>query len=455
MTISVQHSLTLLADDVQVGTLQYEPTRDRWTLSYQPSWSQSPNAFPLSPALPLKVPATGYAPGAVKRFVENLLPEGRALDISATTFNVSKTNIFGLIHALGIETTGALRFWPSDAALPNTTKNAIQREVSLAELDQRLGQRAHLPFVIWDGKPRMSVAGYQDKLLIYLDAPLTNSSRMYLVEPPLASTHILKPQPLGDETPHLVINEHYCMTLAQRMGLPVAPVSILRTPTSPVLVVTRFDRLVVATPDGIAVRRLHVIDAVQAADMPVSYKYERNIGHGDMVSHIRDGVSFEVLFARVGQTINKAAARLHMLRWALFQFLIGNSDAHGKNYSFFVQSQGLEPAPWYDLVSVVQYPKLSHEMAMAFGDVFVLDDIKSFAMADFANRCGINRAVLNREAKRLAKLVQKHAKDVAASPSYLEDERVFAEKIGAFVVAQSARLVHEASEAVRIKNEFL
>ena len=120
-----------------------------------------------------------------------------------------------------------------------------------------------------------------------------------------------------------------------------------------------------------------------------------------------------------------------------------------------MQSQGLEPAPWYDLVSVVQYPGVNHELAMAFGDVFVLDDVKSFALADFAQRCGVDCGVLNREAKRLAKLVHKHAKDVAMSSDYLEEERAFAVQISEFVEEQAVRLEQEASAARRIKAEFL
>lgn len=449
----MSHSLDLHANGRLVGTLYYAPAHDQWTLIYEPTWIRWPDAFPLSPALPFESPS-GYAPGAVKRFVENLLPEGRALDISATTYNLSKTNIFGLIHALGVETSGAFRFWPSGYPLPNSAALSPLREVSPAELDERLAQRAQIPFVMWDGKPRISVAGYQDKLLVYLDAPLNAGGRMFLAEPPLASTHILKPQPLDPSMPHLVVNEHYCMTLALRMGLPVAQTSLLRA-SCPVLVVTRFDRLEITTPDGPVVERLHVIDACQACDLPVSFKYERNIGSGEMVRNIRDGVSFEMLFARVQQTVNKAAARLHMLRWALFQFLIGNSDAHGKNYSFFVQNAGLEPAPWYDLVSVVQYPNVNHEMAMAYGDVFAHEEVKSFALADFAQRCGVDRGVLKREAARMAKLVQKHAMTLAQSEDYREDERAFVQQIARFVVAQASRLEREAALAARIRDEFL
>jgi serine/threonine-protein kinase HipA len=418
------------------------------------AWCQSASAYPLSPSLPFAPPAGGYAPGAVKRFVENLLPEGRALDISASTYNVSKTNIFGLIHALGVETSGAFRFWPLNAPLPSTPSGNALREVTLTELDARLASREQVPFVIWDSKVRMSIAGYQDKLLVYIDRPDQEGGRMFLVEPPLASTHILKPQPDRQDMPHLVVNEHFCMTLAQRMDLPVAEVSILRTPR-PVLIVKRFDREVVDSAQGPTVLRLHVIDACQASDLPVSFKYERNIGNGEMVRHIREGVSFEMLFARVEQTINKAAARLTMLRWALFQFIIGNSDAHGKNFSFFVHGQGLDPAPWYDLVSVVQYPSVSHELAMAYGDAFTLQEVKSFALADFAMRCGISRAVLRREASRMEKLVTRHAKELTNSDAYVGEECAFVARLNEFVLAQAALLKTLSVQAGQIKDEFL
>src|SRR5690606_24697320 len=195
-------------------------------------------------------------------------------------------------------------------------------------------------------------------------------------------------------------------SLAHRMKLPVAEVSIYRTPR-PVLVVRRFDREVVQSDEGqpgVQVRRLHIIDACQASDLPATYKYERNLGSGEHVRNIREGVSFEELFGRVERTANKAAARLTLLRWALFQFLIGNCDAHGKNFSFFVRREGLEPAPWYDLVSVVQYPGIDHELAMAWGDAFQLDEVTAFQLADFAKRCGIDRRLLQREATRLARL---------------------------------------------------
>jgi serine/threonine-protein kinase HipA len=427
---------------------------DRWSLDYEDNWVNTAEAFPLSPALPFEPPAGGYAAGAVKRFVENLLPEGRALDITATTYRVSKSNIFALINALGTETTGAFRFWRPDEA-PPVIAAAPPREVTREELDRRLTDREAIPLAVWDGKVRMSIAGVQDKLMVYLDRPLDEGGRLYLVEPPLASTHILKPEPGRPVAPHLVVNEHFCMSLARRMGLPVAEVGIYRTPR-PVLVVGRFDRVVVHGAEGPAVHRLHIIDACQASDLPATYKYERNFGGGKQVRNIREGVSFEVLFDRVEQTVNKAAARLTMLRWALFQFLIGNSDAHGKNFSFFVRRQGLEPAPWYGLVSVLQYSDIDHELAMAFGDAFSLEEVGAFQLADFAKRCNVDRRLLKREATRLAKLATEHAPGQALADNYVDpDERAFANQLRDFIVGQAATLAQLAGEAAKMKDEFL
>ena len=451
------HALALWANGQKVATLGYAPLDDRWSLDYDPAWVIAPEAFPLSPVLPLTPAAAGYPAGAVKRFVENLLPEGRALDITATSYRVSKSNIFALISALGTETTGAFRFWRSDE-LPPTIAATPLREVTRKELDDRLAGRDEMPLAVWDGKVRMSIAGVQDKLMVYLDRPLGDGGQLFLAEPPLASTHILKPEPGRQATPHLVINEHYCMSLAGRMGLPVAQVGIYRTPR-PVLVVGRFDRVVREGPQGGAgptVQRLHVIDACQACDLPAAYKYERNFGSGEHVRNIREGVSFEALFDRVEQTVNKAAARLALLRWALFQFLIGNSDAHGKNFSFFVHREGLAPAPWYDLISVVQYPAIDHELAMAWGDAFKLADVGAFQLADFARRCGVDKRLLQREATRLAKLAMEQAQTQALADDYVDDgERAFAGRLRDFVLAQATRLTKLAGEAVKIRDEFL
>ena len=447
-------ALDILADDVAVARIGHDPLADDWSLVYADTWIADPRSFPLSPPLPLRT-ARGHEARSIKRFIEHLLPEGRALDDAVAANGLARSNVFGLIRALGFETAGVLRFCDATGEVPASARVDTLREVTIAELDARIADQA-TPLTVWDGKVRMSVAGVQDKLPVYLDAPLAQGGRMFLVDGPrLASTHLLKPDIGQPRLPHLAVNEHFCMTLARRMGLPAAEVGLLRTPR-PVLVVHRFDRVAHGEGDMRRVDRRHIVDACQACDVPVSFKYERNLGNGDAVRDIRDGVSFARLFALSELAANKVVTKRTMLQWALFQFLIGNSDAHGKNFSFFVHPGGyLETTPWYDLVSVVQYAHFDTELAMAYGEAFTLADVTPFALADFAVRCGIDRKLMRREALRLATLAATGAAELARAPEYLDDEREFVSRLAAFVDAQAARLAHLASEAATISTDFL
>jgi serine/threonine-protein kinase HipA len=433
-----------------VAVISYSPTEEQWSLRYSADWRSDPEAFPLSPALSLE---QDISSSAIRRFLENLLPEGHALDIVASSQGIAKSNIFALIRALGSETTGAFRCLPAGVDGTAEQPGSELRAISVAELDQRIADRDRRPLIEWDGKIRMSVAGYQDKLPVYADGQPEDGASMFLPDFPLASTHILKPQPADERLPHMVANEHFCMTLAYALGLPVARVAILRTPR-PVLVVTRFDRAL-SHGDGIQVERKHIIDACQANDLPVSYKYERNIGSAGDAAHYREGMSLPKLFDVLRHVNRKAIDRLNMLRWTLFQLVIGNSDAHGKNFSFFVDRSGLQAAPWYDLVSVVQYPQLSHELAMAFGDEFHADQVKGFALADFAQRCGIDRQLMLRESRRLRDGVRKHALALANSAPYDDAERSMTVAIAAFALAQAERLCDSALEAIAIPADML
>lgn len=456
--------LSVWANSDHVGDITHDARQDTWGLTYAAQWCRRPDSFPLCPNLPMPGPGDDelrqYQPGAIKRFLENLLPEGHALDAVAASQRVSRNNIFGLIRIIGAEATGAFRFLSPDDARPEGHRGTPPRRVTLAELHERIASREHRPLLEWDGKIRMSVAGLQDKLPVYLHGNLHEAGNtvLFLPDYPLASTHILKPQPPQIE--HMVVNEHYCMTLAKAMGLPAAEVQILRTP-EPVLAVTRFDRKLASEKAlGIAsehlptderlrpVDRLHIIDACQAYDLPVSFKYERNFGSGRDVAHIRDGMSLPRLF-KLARTaaISPALAKRELLQWALFQLLIGNYDAHGKNFSFHMLPAGLQPAPWYDLVSVAQYPAFANELAMAFGDAFALDDISGMELAQFAVACGIEPRYLAREAARLCKSAKKSAQAVLDHMAYLPEERRFVQQIADFVVRQADWLTNVAELA--------
>jgi serine/threonine-protein kinase HipA len=127
--------------------------------------------------------------------------------------------------------------------------------------------------------------------------------------------------------------------------------------------------------------------------------------------------------------------------------LIGNYDAHGKNFSFFVTPAGLQPAAWYDLVSVAQYPAFTNEFAMAYGDAFTLNDLSGMELAQFAVACDIDQHYLAREATRLCKLARKTAQAVLDDMAYPPEERQFVQQIVGFVDRQADWLTRVAELA--------
>ncbi|WP_118183665.1 HipA domain-containing protein [Paraburkholderia phosphatilytica] len=453
------HLLHVATQAGTVGQLAFESRDDQYSFRYDDAWRAKDGAFALSPHIPLAGSEPGR--GVVHRFLANLLPEGRALDVASIVYQMSKDNTFGLVRMLGKEPVGALSFRAANDDAATASNNAgiddepERRVITNEELSERIRERDTIPFPVWDRKVRMSVAGYQDKLQV-----LVEGDRISLADgAALSSTHILKPESRNANTPHMVANEHYCMTLAARIGLPVAAVTIRRIP-EPILLIERFDREAsIDKADGVtvrAVRRLHIIDGCQALDLPVSFKYERNFGHTRDVRHIREGVSFEKLFSLDPHLALPAAARQWMLRWALFQLFIGNSDAHGKNLSFFVRNSGLAPAPFYDLVSVNAYGEnVEQEMALGYGDAFRLEEVTPLELADFANRARVPGAVIARELARMARAVQGTASELAESDIYEGDERDLVQHIAAFIGTQAARLAQIAPGITKVDRALI
>lgn len=329
---------------------------------------------------------------AFRIFFENLLPEGRALDDAAATCKVSKSNSIGLLRTLGRETTGAIELRTPDfsEALEST-----RRPVSREDLSERIRDRPGVRFTVWDGRVRLSIAGFQDKLAVFED-----DGKWYLVDgSKLASTHLLKPEPVERPLAGLTTNERFCMRLADAVGLKVAPTRLEHVP-EPVLVVERFDR----RRDDERVTRLHCIDGCQALGLPAAWKVERVYGDGRDVRANRIGANLPALFAVIDQhAAFPAAERLALLRWVVFQALIGNIDAHAKNLSFFVGPEGLRLAPAYDLTCGLLYGDHSKQLAMAVGDEFDPQALRALDWALFASQCALSPRFVARELKTLAR----------------------------------------------------
>lgn len=420
-------------DGQQVGVLSFDAEADLYSLVYCDAWLNHELRYPLSLALHFDSPKSP----AIKRYLENLLPEGSGLDAIAQSNHLSRSNVFGLIRAVGQESAGAMMLTPLGAmAAPSRLKH---RRIDDLELMSRIASRNWVPFSVWDGKVRLSIAGFQDKIAVFID-----EGDAYLVEHPLASTHILKPLPQSSNLATVVANEHFCMRLAGLVGVGSAETRIKRVP-APVLVVERFDRRFDAS--RALVERLHVIDACQLLDIPPAYKYERNLGDGKDVANIREGASLKRIFAMSDFAEHPFDFKRKLLRWVILQYLIGNADAHAKNLSFHVLPGGkLRLALTYDLVSTVIYNGLDESLAMSIGDAFKFKDIGAYQWALFAYECGIPVKFLVTELRRMLVSASRQIDAEIIDPTLLTHaESIDIRKIKDFIGGQIAQLQRDVT----------
>lgn len=326
--MSPARSLAVFLGGERAGTLADQG--DVWRFDYEAAWAASARGVDLAPTLPRT--RLAHLDGATRRtvqwFFDNLLPEESQREAITREAQLRGDDTFGLLAYLGAESAGSLVLLPEGEAPQDA---AGLRPLEPAALMARINALPRSSLSAAAPK-RMSAAGAQHKLLVvYRDGLLSEPVGN---EP---STHLLKPDHPGDDYPATVINEFVVMRLAQGVGLSVPPVTRLHVP-APVYLVERFDRH--RGPDG-RTQRLHVVDGCQALGVSRHDKYR--------------AANLAALQALIGLCRNKAAARLHLFRWLLFNVLIGNHDNHLKNLSFFVTRGGLDLAPAYDLLSTAAY----------------------------------------------------------------------------------------------------
>ena len=296
---------------------------------YTPDWLANPKGFALSPHIPLSAQPLldGASQRPVQWYFDNLLPEEDQRVLLAKDARLDAADAFGLLAWYGAESAGSVTLLPPEAA-PQTIE--LLRPLPDDALQARIRQLPKSPLTHAAIK-RMSLAGAQHKLAVVLEDGA-------LFEPAGAtpSTHILKPDHPDADYPHSVINEWFVMRLARRLGLDVPEVHRRYVP-SPVYLIDRFDR--VAGAQGW--QRRHAIDACQLLGLDRSFKYTQG--------------SMDSLAALANACRSPAVARSRLFGWLVFNVLVGNSDAHLKNLSFLVSHEGVQLAPFYDLLSVATY----------------------------------------------------------------------------------------------------
>ena len=402
---------------------------DDLELIYTDDWKQE--GFPLSPCLPLKGVIDKKD---VKNFVLNLLPEGNGLEELSKLFHISKANAFALLNAIGKETSGALSF-----GMVESIETSF-REISKEELQERIRERKKIPITIWDGKVRLSLAGVQEKLPIAII-----DGKFGFGEGKLASTHILK---FDTSDTHLVLNEAISLHLAHKAGLAVNKAKIELFDHEPVLVVERFDRKILPTHQE--VKKLHVIDGCQLLSLSPSYKYERNFGSARDVQHIRQGASFHQLIQHESKLDIPLLYKKALLDWSLVNLCLGNSDAHGKNISFFVNKSTLTLAPFYDIVNVKLYTTYDQDLAMAIGDEFDIETLKPYDLAMHCNTLNIKQQQLALSFKTISTRIRKEFENKDALTNVKEINTAFYEMYTHDVITRMERLSNVVDEFKKI-----
>ena len=85
----------------------------------------------------------------------------------------------------------------------------------------------------------------------------------------------------------------------------------------------------------------------------------------------------------------------------IFNYLIGNNDAHGKNFSVMHKENGdIELAPAYDILCSSVYGELTQKMAMKIGNHYEADKILPRHFEQFANEVQISYTGLKKIIKK-------------------------------------------------------
>ena len=390
------YSINAYFGEIQIGELKQDPHTGLLNFQYSTQWQKA--GFNLSPALQINQQCK---PTSVYNYIDNQLPEGEARKLLALDLGVSEKQLFAQIKAIGRDLAGAITF----ATQNHIFDTPIFRPISEQEMVERLNNKEQYGLLYWDEKPRLSVAGVQDKLNVFVNS----EGEIGLADGRLCSTHILKFE--RKNTPNLVLNEYICMKLSKAIGLPTAEVRFLKFANHPALLVTRFDRKYDAKQQR--VYRRHIIDGCQALDLPRDNKYERNLGDGRDVKHIRDGASLEKLF-NLCRNSNQPIKNMHwLINWQLFNLIINNYDSHGKNVSFYYGKNEFEFTPSYDLVNVAMFDEFKHVLAMGMGEEFEPSCINAYQLADFAEVCQIDKKLITRLLKKQLKAVKQALTDRA------------------------------------------
>lgn len=363
----------------QAGTLFL--IEGRLNFRYATEWLSRPDAIPLSCSLPLQ--AEPFDDNQTRPFFAGLLPEGQLRRLIAQQFQVSNQNDFAMLDHIGGECAGAVTILKPGHSLFSLEQNNDVQWLTEKEIVDILDELPHRPMLAGKDDLRLSLAGAQDKLPVVFDG-----TRVGLPRNGALSSHILKPAIA--ELEDTVTNEAFCLALAEAMQLKPAKSQVCSVLGRQFLLVERYDRVV--DKQGLR-HRLHQEDFCQALGVVPEMKYQ-NEGGPDLVQ------CFD-LVRRV--TRPSAPQILRMLDYVIFNALIGNHDAHAKNFSLLYTNRTPVLAPLYDALSTAVYPTLTSKMAMKIGSKYKFSEIQARHWDQFTEAAGLGKAQVRKRILTIAK----------------------------------------------------
>jgi len=416
------HELEVWLFARRVGTLTL--VDGRLSFCYVPAWLSQSGAVALSASLPLQ--AEPFDDRKARPFFAGLLPEGHLRRLIAQQFQVSNQNDFALLEHIGGECAGAVTFLGPGQALPVPTRNDDAQWLSDDEVVAILDELPRRPMLAGKDGLRLSLAGAQDKLPVVFDG-----ARIGLPRGGTPSSHILKP--VIHAAPDSVINEGFCMALAEAMRLKPAKSKVHLVLDRSFLLVERYDRAI--DEEGYR-QRLHQEDFCQALGVAPELKYQ-NEGGPDLAQ----------CFGLVRHATRPSAPQvLRLFDYVIFNVLIGNHDAHAKNFSLLYSGKTPVLAPFYDTLSTAVYPTLTPKMAMKIGSRYKFSEVQARHWDQFAEGAGLARAQAKRRILELAKSLPTTARKLQSDTGHSLAGHAMVERIIALIEQRCALTIQRLTD---------
>lgn len=341
---------------------------------------------PISLSLPLQ--KEPFKEKVCRAFFGGLLPENPNMrELLAKKYNINVNDDFKLLKEIGRDCAGALSF--HEMTEPQKSYQMLKIEGSILSDEELTKYLRELPYRPYLGK-RLSLAGAQEKTAVCVI-----NGKIALPNDDIPTTHIIKTA--LPKYVQSIQNEYICMKVAKEIGLEVAEVEIRKVGEIEFLLVERFDR---KYSNNLECERILQEDFAQSLGIQARDKYK---------------VTFKDCLKVLNKTATPANSKLRFVRQVIFNYLIGNTDAHAKNFSVYLTNDGITLTPAYDLLCSSIYD-CDQRIAMKIGKARYYSDVTEKDWEIFAQDLDIShklvQAELERQKEYLPKIVEKLAKEL-------------------------------------------